>query len=144
MSFPWLELRISEEMDRRRREQAILERLPAATEELHATLSDCVAKYQEAFGEESAAIVTDGSRIEIEVHIADAGEWKPATNVSITANPLVPGFEVERGEFRMVIEIGLLPGDKLFYRDQQTEQYINLEEVTKRILDRAFFPKLRE
>jgi len=144
MSFPWLELRIGEEIDRRRREQQILDRLPLALEEMHGSLSACVANYQAAFGEESAEIRLDGPRIDIEVRAAEAGEWRRMAKVDVTANPAVPGFEVERGDSRLVIEIGILPGDKLFYRDRQNEQYIDLEEVTKRILDRALFPKLRE
>jgi len=39
-----------------------------------------------------------------------------------------------------MIEVGLLPGDKLFYRDQ--DEFITGEELTRRILDRALFPKL--
>jgi len=34
----------------------------------------------------------------------------------------------------------VLAGDKLFYRDG--DEYITLEELTRRILDRALFPKL--
>jgi hypothetical protein len=41
-----------------------------------------------------------------------------------------------------MIEVGLLPGDKLFYRDQ--DQFVTMEELTRRILDRALFPKLGE
>jgi hypothetical protein len=37
----------------------------------------------------------------------------------------------------------MLPGDKLFFRDREKDQYVSMEEVTHRALDRAFFPKLR-
>jgi hypothetical protein len=35
-----------------------------------------------------------------------------------------------------------LPGNKLFYRDQ--DKYLTAEQMTRRILDRAPFPKLME
>jgi hypothetical protein len=41
-----------------------------------------------------------------------------------------------------MIEVGLLPGDKLFFRDH--DEFLTMEELTRRILDRAFFPKLGE
>ena len=37
MSFQWLQMRITEEKDRRAREAQILERLPRALDELHKT-----------------------------------------------------------------------------------------------------------
>jgi hypothetical protein len=40
------------------------------------------------------------------------------------------------------IVVGLLPGDMLFYRDG--DKYLTMEELTRRILDQALFPKLAE
>jgi hypothetical protein len=37
---------------------------------------------------------------------------------------------------------GPQPEDKLFYRDG--EQYLTMEELTRRIMDKALFPKLGE
>ena len=54
----------------------------------------------------------------------------------------LPGFRIERGGEPLMIEVGLLPGDKLFYRDK--DEFLTMEELTRRILDRAFFPKLGE
>jgi len=50
---------------------------------------------------------------------------------------------VERGETEPVlIEIGLLPGDRLSFR--LDEQYLTPEDLSRKILDRALFPKLSE
>jgi len=51
---------------------------------------------------------------------------------------------VERGEYSLAVEVGLLPSDKLYYRDCQQDQYLTREDLTERVLDRALFPKLRE
>ena len=73
-----------------------------------------------------------------------AGAWKPLAKVEVSAVPELPGFRIERGELAMEIEVGLLPSDKLFYRDREADKYINMEELTRRILDRVLFPALRE
>jgi hypothetical protein len=72
------------------------------------------------------------------------GQWQPRGKVEITAIPTLPGFQIERGSGPLVIEVGMLPGDRIFYRDQELDQYLTMEELTRRILDRALFPKLRE
>jgi hypothetical protein len=38
------------------------------------------------------------------------------------------------------IELGLLPGDKMYYKDG--DKFLTMEELTRRILDRSLFPKL--
>ena len=58
--------------------------------------------------------------------------------------PELPGFRIERGEFSLSVEFGLLPSDKLFYMDREQDKYLTMEEFTKRILDRALFPALPE
>jgi len=40
--------------------------------------------------------------------------------------------------------VGLLPSDKLFYRDRAQDKYIAMDELTRRVLDRALFPALPE
>jgi hypothetical protein len=40
--------------------------------------------------------------------------------------------------------VGVLPSDKLYYRDCEQDKYLTMEELTRRILDRVLFPKLRE
>jgi hypothetical protein len=58
--------------------------------------------------------------------------------------PDIPGFRLERGEYSLAIEVGVLPSDKLYYRDCEQDKYLTMEELTRRILDRVLFPKLRE
>ena len=72
------------------------------------------------------------------------GNWQALSQVEVVSVPDMPGFRVERGEYSMAVELGLLPSDKLFYRDREQDKYLTMEEFTRRILDRALFPALRE
>jgi hypothetical protein len=56
----------------------------------------------------------------------------------------VPGFQIERGNEPLIIEVGMLPEGKVFFRDRVLDKYLNMEDLTRRILDRALFPKLGE
>jgi hypothetical protein len=67
---------------------------------------------------------------------------RQCAKVEVSIIPSLPGFRIERGGEPLMIEVGLLPGDKLFCRDQ--DQFITMEEPTRRIPDRALFPKLGE
>ena len=58
--------------------------------------------------------------------------------------PELPGIRIDRGEDSLAVEIGILSNDKLFYRDCEKDTYLSLEDLTRRILDRALFPKLKE
>jgi hypothetical protein len=58
--------------------------------------------------------------------------------VSALAKP--PSLHIDRSGDVLDIEVGLLPGDKVFYKDG--EEFLTMEELTRRILDRALFPKL--
>ena len=142
MSFQWLQLRVQEEQERREREAQILARLPRAIEETYRHLAGCVEIYAAAFGPESADIHLQASKIRITVREEQEGKWQQRAKVEISIIPSVPGFRIERGGEPLMIEVGLLPGDKLFYRDQ--DQFLTMDELTRRILDRAFFPKLGE
>jgi hypothetical protein len=133
MSFQWLQMRITEEKDRAERETNILNRLPSALDDLRAALADCLATYNQAFGEGCATLATVGDA----VHIM-AGEAR----VNISLDPPLPGFRVDQGAERLSIEVGILPGGNLFFRE--ADKYITLEEMTRRILDRALFPKLKD
>jgi hypothetical protein len=62
--------------------------------------------------------------------------------VNVATDLSLPGFRVERGSERLMIQVGILPGDKLFYRDG--DKYLTAEEMTRRMLDRVLFPKLVE
>ena len=144
MSFQWLQMRIQEERERRQRETQILENLPRILEELQRVLAECVEGYREAFGAESADIVELPSKIKVTVHEQRDGRWQTTSKVEIGMVPSIPGLQIDRGEISTVIEVGLLPGQKVFYRDREQDKYLTMEELTRRILDRAFFPKLQE
>jgi hypothetical protein len=143
MPFQWLEMRIEEEKDRRQREAKTLAKLPQALTELHDELTKCVRNYTEAFGPESADIQLHTSKIRIVVRAEEEGKQEVKAQVTVTAVPKLPGFHIERDETAPLdIQVGLLPGENLFYRDQ--DEYINIEELCRRILERALFPKLAE
>jgi hypothetical protein len=135
-------MRVQEEQERRQREAQILEQLPRALEETYRHLAGCVEAYAGAFGPESADIHLQASKIRITVREEQEGKWQQRAKVEISIVPSLPGFRIERGGEPLMIEVGLLPGDKLFYRDQ--DQFLTMEELTRRTLDRALFPKLGE
>ena len=137
MVYQWLEMRISEEKDRRAREAMVLERLPRAMHEVHDTLAVCIGAYQEAFGPDAAEMQFVDLSIHITVRDAQGG-------VDLIPVPEVPGFRVERPGQSMIVEVGLLPGDKLYFRDRALDQFLTMDDLTRRILDRALFPKLKE
>jgi hypothetical protein len=142
MSFQWLQTRITEEQDRRDRESRVLARLPDALEEMHRNLGACIAAYTSAFGPDAAEIRFEPPVIRITAREEREGRWQPCGKVEVTAVPTLPGFRIERGGDPLLIEIGLLPGEKLFYKDQNA--YLTMEELTRRILDSSLFPKLGE
>jgi hypothetical protein len=134
-------MRITEEQDRRRREAETRERLPRALEDLHRSLAGCIERYRHAFGAESAEIHPRGSYIEIAVRDDEEGGGHERARVKVALAPELPGFQVEGNQEPLVIEVGLLPGNKVYYR--AGDQYLTMEELTRRILDRALFPKLK-
>jgi len=144
MRFVWLRMRIQEELDRRKREESTLGRLPVALEELHALLKDCIADYTASFGAESAEVQLLPGRIKLTVRESQNAKWQPAAKVEVLTVPEIPGFRVERGEYSLAVEVGLLPNDRLYYRDCEQDKYLTMEDLTRRILDRALFPKLKE
>jgi len=133
MSFQWLQMRITEEKERRDRERMILNRLPRALDELRESLAICVDAYNQAFGGDSCSLALEQGALHI---VAGGGK------IEITTDASLPGFRVDRGSDPLLIQVGMLPGDKLFYRD--ADKYLTAEEMTRRILDRALFPKLTE
>jgi len=144
MAFQWLQMRIQEESERRERQAKNLERLPGAMRELHDHLAECIQGYTASFGASSAEIVLLPDRIKVTVREERDGKWQPMCKVEVICVPEMPGFRVERGEYSMAVEVGLLPSDKLFYRDREQDKYLTMEDFTRRILDRALFPALKE
>jgi hypothetical protein len=135
MSFQWLTMRIGEERDRRAREAQILGMLPGAIDDLQAQLSACVEAFNSAFAPNVARIERTERGLTI------SGDGVP---VEIITDTELPGFQVQREGARLAVQVGVLPGDRLFYFDVAGDQYLTMEELTRRILDRVLFPKLRE
>jgi len=142
MNLQWLQMRINEEQERRQREDNIRRMLPAALEELHESLRECVDAYKEAFGPRSATIQFGAGRFRIEIRDEVEGRWTARSEIVISGDPTIPGFRIERGGDPYLVEVGVISGDKLSYRDG--DDYLMMEDLTKRILDRVMFPKLAE
>jgi hypothetical protein len=140
MSFQWLDMRITEEKERRERDAVVQERLPRALGELYAELEQCVEVYRLAFGADSAEIRRNGAGIQVTVRDQRTGQWQECAHVQIQTVPTLPGFRIENGKEPEHLEVGTLPGDKLLFKYQS--QYLTLEQVTRLILDPAFFPDL--
>src|SRR5580700_10753753 len=98
--------------------------MPRALKELRETLTLCVTTYNEAFGADAAGFLEDQDAIHI-----NAGEGK----IDIVIDPTLPGFRVAHVAGQLLIEVGMLPGDKIFYKDQAEDKYLTAEEVTRRI-----------
>jgi hypothetical protein len=140
MSFQWLELRITEENERREREAQILERLPRVMDEVHHAIAECVADYAAAFGAESIELNYFLHKIRITVRELREGKWEKCAKVEIGTLVKPPSVHIDRNGDVLDIEVGLLPGDNIFYKDG--EEFLTMEEMTRRILDRSLFPKL--
>ena len=143
MSTHWLAMRISEEQDRRQREALVQERLPAALVELRGHLETCVAAYRKAFGDAAAELKVEPSSITVTARESIDGQWRTSAEIVVEIDAGIPGFRIgsAAGE-PFGIEVGMLPGQKLFYRREN--QYLGIDDVTRHILDRALFPKLLE
>ncbi len=144
MSFQWLQMRISEERDRRTREQRILERLPDALLELYETIRSCLETYNDAFGPQASETELLSGMVRVVTREERDGRWQLAGKVEVRVISQLPGFQVDRGGDPSLIEIGLLPGNKVSYRDREADQYLTLDELSRRILDRVLFPRLKE
>jgi hypothetical protein len=142
MDFQWLAMRIQEERDRREREAGIRERLPRVLAELFESLKACVDAYKKAFGADAAEIVSNGNRIQITAREDRGATWQPRAVILVDAVLGLPGFRVDAGGDVIEIQVGLLPGDRVYYK--YSDQYLTMEQLTKLILDRALFPKLVE
>jgi hypothetical protein len=142
MTFQWLQMRITEENDRRLKESQTLERLPRVMDEVHGAIVDCVNAYASAFGTEAIELKYFLHKLRLTVNEQKEGKWEKAAKVEVNAVTKPPGIRVDCNGNAFEIEVGLLPGDKLFYKDG--EKFLTMEELTRRILDRALFPKLGE
>ena len=142
MTFQWLEMRITEENDRRLLEAQILERLPRVMDEVHQAIADCVEAYAAAFGKESIELNYFLHKVRVTIREQKDGKWEKSANVEVNTLTKPPSLHIDRNGEALEIEIGLLPGDNLYYKDG--EKFLTMEELTRRILDRSLFPKLGE
>jgi len=142
MTFQWLQMRITEENERRLKEAQTLERLPRVMDEVHEAIVDCADEYAAAFGKEAIELKYFLHKLRLTVNEQKEGKWEKAAKVEVNTVTKPPGIRVDRDGDVFEIEVGLLPGDKLFYKDG--DQFLTMEELTRRILDRALFPKLGE
>ena len=142
MSFQWLQMRITEESDRREKEAQTIERLPRVMDEVHRAVADFVEAYIAAFGKESIELSYFMHKVRVTVRELKDGKWEKAAKVEITPIPTIPGIHIERADGPLDIEVGTLPGDKTFYKHGDT--FLELEELTRQILDKSLFPKLGE
>jgi hypothetical protein len=142
MSFQWLQMRVTEEKERRQREAQILERLPGVLDEVHRALAVCVDAYLAAFGPEAVEINYQSQKVRVTVREEQEAKWEKVAKVEIALAPKLPGLHIDRNGSALDIEVGLLPGDHIFYKDG--EEFLTMEEITRRILDRSLFPKLGE
>jgi hypothetical protein len=85
---------------------------------------------------------TQPQRTSIVVRETQGVQSRERAKIEILCVPAIPGFQIDRGGAPLLVEVGMLPGEKLFYRDRDKDQYLTMEELTRRILDRALFPKL--
>jgi hypothetical protein len=142
MSYQWLEIRITEEQERRQREAQILDCLPRVLDEVHGAVVLCVEAYVEAFGPQSLEVDYHPPKIRVTVREEQEGKWEKSAKVEITTVGKLPGLHVEGSGEPVDIVVGLLPGGKIAYKDG--DEFLTNEELTRRILDRALFPKLAE
>ncbi len=144
MPFQWLQMRITEEKERRAREKRILDRLPDALVELYDSIRSCLESYNKAFGPQASEAELLSGKVRVIAREEREGKWQQYGKVEVSALPSIPGFQVDQGGDPLLIELGILPGNKLSYRDRAADQYLGLEDLSRRILDRVLFPKLKE
>lgn len=135
MSFQWLQLRIGEEKERRDREAQVLARLPRAIDEIEQNLAECIQDFGGELGGDTARVTRDGLNLQA---YGDGG------TVEVAAVLELPGIEIRRGGAARQVKVGVLPGDKVFYLDVEADQYLTMAELTRLVLDRVLFPKLKE
>ena len=140
MPYQWLQMRISEENDRRKKEAETLENLPRVMDEVHAAVAECVADYAEAFGKESIDLSYFLHKVRITVREQKEGKWEKVAKVEVSTITKPASLHIDRNGDVIDLEIGVLPGDKIFYKDG--DHFLTAEELTRSILDRSLFPKL--
>lgn len=142
MTFQWLQMRITEENDRRFKEAQILERLPAVMDEVHGAIAECVRDYAEAFGKEAIELNYFLHKIKVTIRDRREGKWEKIATVEVKSVTKPPSVHIDRNGDPLDIVVGVLDGDKIFYKDG--DKFLGMEELTRRILDRSLFPKLGE
>ena len=113
MPFQWLQMRITEEKERRAREKRILDRLPDALVELYDSIRSCLESYNKAFGPQASEAELLSGKVRVIAREEREGKWQQYGKVEVSALPSIPGFQVDQGGDPLLIEIGILPGNKL-------------------------------
>ncbi len=139
MPFQWLQMRIAEENDRREKE-TLTSGTPARCYgrsarcdlRLRGRILDGIRQGGRRPELLSAQDSPDGPR-------AEGREVGESARVEISTLTKPPGLHIDRNGDVLDIEVGVLPGDKIFYKDG--DDFLTLEELTRRILDRSLFPK---
>ena len=71
-------------------------------------------------------------------------QWNEAKILGVPLGRVRVGVEIRRNGSARQIQVGMLPGDRVYFLDLTADQYLSMEELTKLILDRVLFPKLQE
>jgi hypothetical protein len=103
-----------------------------------------VESYKEAFGSGTVEIVLLPSKIKITAREGKNDYAQPLAKVEVVLAAEIPGFRVDRDDKAVDVEVGILSSNNLFYRDRERDVYLNMEDLTRRILDPVLFPKLRD
>jgi hypothetical protein len=135
-------MRIAEEKERRSREDVVRARLPLAMEELRTALGGCASEFNRAFEDQAVEVASASNGILVSVRQQSGGSWSNRAKVTVSVKPELPGFAVTNGGEPIPVQVGMLAGDKLFYKSG--ERYLSIEELTKLILDRALFPDFKD
>jgi hypothetical protein len=142
MSFQWIQMRIAEEKERRNREDVVRARLPLAMEELRTALGACASDFNRAFEDQAVEVSSASNGILVSVRQQSGGSWSNRAKVTVSVNPELPGFVVTNGGAPISVQVGMLGGNKIFYKSE--EYYLSIEDLTKLILDRVLFPGFKD
>ena len=89
-------------------------------------------------------IVLLPSKIKVTAREAKNDHAAPLAKVEVVLAGEIPGFRLDHADKPVDVEVGILSSNNLFYRDRERDVYLNMEDLTRRILDPVLFPKLRD
>lgn len=142
MSYQWLDMRITEEADRRQREAKTLACLPGAFQELRGAIAVCLSAYCEAFGAASAELTETPAGLRVTAYDRGPAGRVEHARVDVSLVTELPGIRITSGAEPVLIDMGVMPDGEVFYRLHGS--FLTMEDVTRSVLDRVLFPKLGE